>query len=129
MSLVFFVLCSYGITQILVYSKIFEKIRPNHYFFKCPMCMGFWVGVFLFSINGWTELFTYKYLPLNALLLGGLSSGTSYVLCRLFGDQGFNINHIIQEQRLEEFDTGCRDCGGEFPFYYGEGEEDEQHVE
>tara|TARA_R100000152_G_C6599353_1_gene57042 strand:- start:84 stop:344 length:261 start_codon:yes stop_codon:yes gene_type:complete len=86
--------------------------------------MGFWVGIILFSINGWTELFTYKYSPLNAVLLGGLSSGTSYVLCKLFGDEGININHTISEKPSVEFEYGCSDCAGGFPYYHGE-EDDE----
>ena len=59
MGLIWFVLGAYGLTQILVYSKIFEKFRPNRdqygligYMANCSMCMGFWVGMFLFFING-----------------------------------------------------------------------------
>ena len=54
--------------------------------------MGFWVGVFLFCINGYTELFTFDYNLINALLLGWLSSGTSYVLSTLFNDNGLKVN-------------------------------------
>ena len=56
------------------------------------MCMGFWAGIFLFSINPLTELFSYEYNFVNALLLGWLSSGTSYVFVTLFGDDGINIS-------------------------------------
>lgn len=64
------------------------------------MCMGFWVGIFLLSINHKTELFSYEHSFVNALLLGCLSSGTSYVLSMLFGDNGFNLEvfkHLNQE--------------------------------
>ena len=54
--------------------------------------MGFWVGAFLFCINGYTELFTFDYNLINALLLGWLSSGTSYVLSTLFNDNGLKVN-------------------------------------
>jgi hypothetical protein len=54
--------------------------------------MGFWVGVFLFCVNGYTELFTFDYNLINALLLGWLSSGTSYVLSTLFNDNGLKVN-------------------------------------
>ena len=54
--------------------------------------MGFWVGAFLFCINGYTELFTFDYNLINALLLGWLSSGTSYVLSTLFNDNGLRVN-------------------------------------
>ena len=52
MELITFILCAYGLTQIVVYGKIFNKIRPTKgragELFRCPMCMGFHVGWFLF---------------------------------------------------------------------------------
>tara|TARA_R100000808_G_C2151737_1_gene160887 strand:+ start:4361 stop:4663 length:303 start_codon:yes stop_codon:yes gene_type:complete len=93
--LLYFTLASYGITLILVYGKIFEKIRPEHHFFHCPMCMGFWVGAFLFGINGFTELFNFEYNFANFLILGGISSGVSYIMTMLFDDFGVKVN-IIQ---------------------------------
>ena len=96
MDLIYFVLAAYGLTQILVYGKLFDKARPNKEilkgFFHCPMCMGFWVGVFLFGINGFTELFTFEYTLANLFILGWLSSGTSYVLNMVFGDCGIKID-------------------------------------
>ena len=91
LSLTYFILCSYGLTQLLCFAKIFDKIRPSYYMFSCPMCMGFWIGIILFCINPLTELFNYEYNFINAVLLGGLSSGTSYVLNILFCDHGLNI--------------------------------------
>tara|TARA_R110000824_G_scaffold35153_8_gene110564 strand:+ start:218 stop:505 length:288 start_codon:yes stop_codon:yes gene_type:complete len=91
MDFIYFVLSAYGLTQILVYSKIFQKIRPKHHFFHCPMCMGFWVGVFLCAINSATELFSFEHNFINYVLLGCLSSGTSYILCTIFGDNGIQI--------------------------------------
>lgn len=56
LGMIWFILAAYGLTQILVYSKIFESIRPRRdqygligYMANCAMCMGFWVGMFLFS--------------------------------------------------------------------------------
>ena len=89
MSLIVFVLCAYGLTQILVYSRLFESIRPAHHFFHCPMCVGFWSGVLILLLNPFTELFTFDVTLVNALLLGWLSSGTSYALCMLISDGGF----------------------------------------
>jgi len=95
MQLIYFVLSAYGLTQILIYGKIFENIRPTQgkigEFFRCPMCVGFWVGMFLFGINEFTELFTFKYSIANLFILGWLSSGTSYVLNMIFGDNGIKI--------------------------------------
>ncbi len=97
MSLIYFVLCSFGLTQILVYGKIFNKIRPTKgrlgELLSCPMCTGFWVGVFLWALNGKTELFSFDSSLLTAVLLGCLSSGTSYILNMLFGDGGLKIEH------------------------------------
>ncbi len=100
LEILWFILCSYGLTQILVYGSIFKKIRPTKEslgglgeLFHCPMCMGWWVGAFLWGINRWTELFTYEYTLANLLILGCVSSGTSYILCTLFGDEG--IKHVV----------------------------------
>jgi len=89
MNILYFVLCAYGITQILVYSVIFEPVRPKNHFFHCPMCIGFWVGALLLLLNPFTELFTFDVSLVNGFLLGCLSSGTSYALCMLISDGGF----------------------------------------
>ena len=81
--LFFFILCSYGLTHIIVWSNILDKIRPDHKFFKCSFCVGFWVGVILYFLNTFTELFTFDYHLLNMFLMGFLSSGTSYILDNL----------------------------------------------
>ena len=91
MDLVYFVLTSFGLTQILTYGKVLKAVRPKNYFFHCSMCMGFWVGVFLLGINKYTELFSFDYSLTNAFLLGCLSSGTSYMLCQVFGDNGIKV--------------------------------------
>lgn len=91
MSLLYFVLSAYGLTQLLCYAKIFDKIRPKGYFWSCPMCMGFWVGVFLCGISPLTELFTYELTVASFLICGWVSSGTSYILNVVFGDDGINL--------------------------------------
>ena len=88
MDLFYFILCAYGLTQILVYSHIFDRIRPDKRFFKCSMCMGFWAGILLYLINGYTELFSFEYNFINPILLGCLSSGTSYILGMIINDEG-----------------------------------------
>ena len=69
MSILVFILCAYGLTQILVFSSIFEPYRPSHHFFHCPMCIGFWVGVLLVLLNPFTELFISWVVCLPALLM------------------------------------------------------------
>ena len=91
MYFLYFVLTSFGMTQILVYGKVFDKIRPKHYFFHCPMCVGFHVGWILWSLNTYTKLFTFDYSIATAFLLACVSSGTSYVMNMVFGDEGINF--------------------------------------
>jgi hypothetical protein len=91
MNLLLFVLAAYGLTQIIVFGNIFNRIRPSHHFFHCPMCVGWWVGLFLWAINQYTELFTFEYSITTAFLLGCVSSGTSYILNMIFGDEGINF--------------------------------------
>lgn len=98
MSLLAFVLAAFGLTQILVYGKILNRVRPTKGFlgdlFRCPMCLGFWVGCFIWFVDSYTSLFTFDNSILTGFLLGCISSGTSYILCTLFGDEGININEI-----------------------------------
>jgi len=108
MSFVYFILCCYGLTQILAFAKIFNPIRPKHYFFSCPMCIGFWVGVFLMILNPYTELFTFSVSLVNALLLGSLSSATSYALCMLISDGGFQHEHRIRGDVDAKVETKTR---------------------
>ena len=97
MELIYFVLCAYGLTYILVYGSIFDSIRPSTgksgELFHCPLCLGFWVGLFLWSINCFTELFTYDYNLMDGLLLGWLSAGTSYFLSMILNDFGLKFRN------------------------------------
>ena len=105
MELLTFVLCAYGLTQILVYGKILNRIRPTKgqlgELFKCPMCMGFHVGWFLMLLSPYTELFSLDVTVINALLLGWLSSGTSYILNMVFGDEGIKHEHKHLDNKVD----------------------------
>ena len=105
MELIYFILTAYGLTQIIVCGSIFNKIRPSKDWlygfgklFHCPMCMGFWTGLFLFGINGYTKLFTFEYTFANAFILGCLSSGTCYLLSVLVDDFGLKLNHRSENE-------------------------------
>jgi hypothetical protein len=91
--LLYFVLAAYGLTQVLVYGRVFESVRPSYHFFHCPMCVGFWTGVLLLLLNPFTELFTFEVTVVNALILGWISSATSYALCMLISDGGFQYEY------------------------------------
>ena len=98
MSLLTFVLCAFGLTQIIVYGTIFDRIRPTGGWFgclfNCSMCVGFWSGIFLWGINDYTTLFIFDNSILTGFLLGCLSSGTSYILCQTFGDEGVKYERM-----------------------------------
>lgn len=83
MILIYFILACYGMTMILVYGSIFNKIRPKAGFlgklFSCTMCTGFWVGVFNSLLID---------MPFNIFIAGCISSGTSYFLSKLVDDDG-----------------------------------------
>ena len=105
MELIYFILCSYGITSIIVYSHL-VKIPREFLSSKsdwlcellhCPMCVGFWIGIFLCGINKFTELFNFDYNFINFLLLGSLSAGTSYLLNMIVDDDGLKIRSTNNE--------------------------------
>ena len=83
-----FILACYGMTLILMYGKIFNKIRPKNGFFgdllKCSLCTGFWVGIFnSFLIN----------VDFNFFICGCISAGTTYILDKIIGDDGIIIKN------------------------------------
>ena len=96
LGLAYFLLASCGLTQILVYGKILDPIRPTQGWLgellSCPMCTGFWSGVFLWVTNGFTTLFNYDFSLLTGLLLGCISSGVSYVFAMVVDDNGFKLS-------------------------------------
>jgi len=97
LSLIYFILIAAGMTWILVYGSIFNRIRPNKKFFKCPACIGFWVGLFLVLTNQTHTLFNYSIDLFTMFFMGCLSSFTSYVLCRVFSDEGIRINFLKEK--------------------------------
>ena len=105
MELLTFILCAYGLTQIIVYGKLFNRIRPLKgkvgELFKCPMCMGFHVGWLLMLLSPFTELFSFDVSIVNLLLLGGVSSGTSYILNMVFGDEGIKHEHKHLDSKVD----------------------------
>ena len=72
------------------------------------MCVGFWVGVLLMLLNPFTELFTFDVTLVNSLLLGWLSSGTSYALCMLISDGGFQYEYRVKRDVDTEVDVKTR---------------------
>ena len=111
MELLTFILCAYGLTQIIVYSDLpwLKQIRPSKEacagygkVFHCPMCMGFHVGWFLVLLSPFTELFSFDVSLINFLLLGALSSGTSYIFNMVFGDNGIKHSQTMEITNNEQ---------------------------
>ena len=103
MTFIWFCLVSYGLTQILVYGKILDPIRPKSgklgQLLSCSMCTGFWVGLFLWSVKDYTQLFTFDNSFVTALLLGFAGSAAAYVGNMVFGDDGIKIEHLVKERK------------------------------
>jgi hypothetical protein len=95
MDLIFFVLSCFGLTQILCYGKIFDTVRPTTgklgELFSCSMCTGFWVGFALSALEPLFGLFDLCNSPFDPILLGFLSSGTTYILDKVVSDEGIMI--------------------------------------
>lgn len=105
MTFIWFSLISYGLTQILVYGKILDPIRPKSgklgQLLECPMCTGFWVGLFLWSVKDYTQLFTFDNSFVTGLLLGFAGSAAAYVGNTLFGDEGLKVEKLVHVRRRE----------------------------
>ena len=99
MTFIWFCLISYGLTQILVYGKIFDPIRSKSgklgQLLECPMCTGFWVGIFLWFVKDYTKLFNFDDSLATPLLLGFAGSAAAYVGNMLFGDSGFRLETTL----------------------------------
>ena len=99
MDLIFFILICYGLTQLIVFSSILNKIRPSKEFlygfgklFHCPMCMGFHVGYTIFLTFWFNDFHLWPDIYTGCFLYGCLSSGTSYMLSMLIGDSGWQVS-------------------------------------
>jgi len=66
---------------------------------ECSMCTGFWVGLFLWFVKDYTQLFTFDDSLVTALLLGFSASAAAYVGNVVFGDEGIKIEHLVKEKK------------------------------
>ena len=105
MTFIWFSLISYGLTQILVYGKIFDPIRPKSgklgQLLKCPMCTGFWVGLLLWFVKDYTQLFTFDDSFITGVFLGCVASAVAYIGTMVFGDDGIRIYKLVNIERGE----------------------------
>lgn len=92
MSLLIYLLAVSGATQIIVFGRIFERIRGDSKFLKCPQCVGFWVGLIFAVFSKYSLLFNYSQSFYDIFILSCIGSLVSYVTYVIFGDDGININ-------------------------------------
>lgn len=78
----------YGISNIIVFSKITEGFRTylsknSRFFFdlfSCMMCTAFWVGFFIYGVIDVRELTFVNNIFINSVLAGFLFSGTTWLI-------------------------------------------------
>ena len=63
------------------------------------MCTGFWVGIFLWFVRDYTQLFTFDDSVVTALLCGAAGSAAAYVGNMVFGDSGIKVEHLVKEKK------------------------------
>jgi len=63
------------------------------------MCTGFWVGVFLWFVKDYTQLFTFDNSIITGLLLAFAGSASAYIGNMTFGDDGLKIEHVVKERK------------------------------
>ena len=109
MTFVWFCFVAFAITQIIVYGSIFDSIRPSQgklgELFRCPMCVGFWVGMFLWLIKDFTKLFSFDNSIVTGFLCACVASGSSYILNVLFSDEGLKMEKLVHVKRKKNDKT------------------------
>lgn len=89
--LILFILTCYGLTNILMYGKILNKVRPDWELLKCSMCTGFWSGLLINCLFYYLNCAIFDNIYLGSILAGFLSSGTCYILDKTISDDGIMI--------------------------------------
>ena len=90
--LLVFILITFGVTTIIVNSKVFKGIRGQSYLLNCSMCTGFWIGALTAYLSASTTLMDFDHNIVTIIMLGALSAGTSYILDKLVNDDGLQMN-------------------------------------
>tara|TARA_Y100000310_G_scaffold324563_1_gene386554 strand:+ start:154 stop:354 length:201 start_codon:yes stop_codon:yes gene_type:complete len=63
------------------------------------MCTGFWVGLFLWFVSDYTELFSFDDSFVTGLLLAFVGSASAYMLDVTFGDNGLKMEKLVHVKR------------------------------
>lgn len=93
--LVFILSCA-GATQILCYASLLNFIRPKSgllgELFRCSMCIGFHVGYLMFMAFWYGGVHMFPDFYVGAFVYAAVSSYTSYILDKMFSDEGIVLN-------------------------------------
>ena len=54
--------------------------------------MGFWIGLKLFLLNGFTDLFTFDITIGNTILMSFIGGASTYILAMIVDDNGIRID-------------------------------------
>lgn len=96
-----YMIASAGITNIVVYGSIFDRVRPKKRLlgklFHCPMCLGTWVGFALCAFAGWTEMFNIEPTLMNYALCGAISSFSAYAFAMVVDDEGLRLSTSLHQ--------------------------------
>lgn len=95
--LLLFALAVWGMTHILVFGEIFERIRPKHRFFHCPMCIGFHAGWFLFLLFRFAGIRLFPNICFGMFVFGCIGSAVSFALIFTFTEEGISVTKSKQE--------------------------------
>ena len=110
MNLLVFILAAWGMTNILVYGKIFDRVRPRYSFFHCPMCVGFHVGYVLFALLRFLDIEALGSVDsafpcfVSILVAGCISSATSDALIGYFSAPPVDAELLSTEELHDEWD-------------------------
>lgn len=66
------------------------------------MCTGFWVGLFLWFVKDYTQLFTFDNSFITGLLLGFAGSAAAYIGNTVFGDEGIKVEKLVHVKKERE---------------------------
>jgi len=86
-----FVLATWGMTQILVYGGVFDRIRPDAPFFHCLMCVGFHSGWFMFLLFRHAGIQLMEPIIAGMFVFGCIGSAVSFALGFTFTEDGIAI--------------------------------------
>lgn len=101
LNLLLFILMSYGITNILLYGKIFDDYRNEWkkrlegskliHLLQCNMCLSFHVGWVLYVVFLYSGIMLFPNIVFGMFLFGCLSSAANHFIFSIYDDNGIKI--------------------------------------